>query len=126
DRLFKIWEHFKLVRYHFSMDSFGPMNEYIRFPTNWETIERNLRRLDETGSHVEVTIACAVQMLNMYYIPDFIKWKLSQNFKKINPWPLGAGLINYHFVYHSGHLNVKVFPKHFKQKIRAKYEEFYK
>lgn len=126
DRLFKIWEHFKLVRYHFSMDSFGGMNEYIRHPTNWETIEKNLRRLDETGKHVEVTIACAVQMLNMFYIPDFIKWKLGQNFKKINPWPLGAGLINYHFVYHPGHLNVKVFPKEFKQKIHAKYEEFYK
>ena len=47
------------------------------------------------------------------------------NFKKINIWPLGAGMINYHFVYHPPHLNVKVFPASFKRKIRAKYEEFY-
>jgi MoaA/NifB/PqqE/SkfB family radical SAM enzyme len=125
EKLFELWSHFRRVRFHFSIDSIGEMNSYIRYPSNWSTIERNLRLLDETPNHVEVTIACAVQMLNMYYIPDFIEWKVSQNFKKINPWPLGAGLINYHFVYHPAHLNVKVFPKTFKQKIRARYEEHY-
>jgi len=126
ERLFKIWNEFKRVRFHFSVDSIGAMNSYIRFPANWETIEKHFRVLDNTPDHVEVTIACAVQMLNMYYIPDFIQWKLKQNFKKINVWPLGAGLINYHFVYHPAHLNVKVFPQPFKQKIRVKYEAFFK
>jgi MoaA/NifB/PqqE/SkfB family radical SAM enzyme len=125
DRLFDIWKHFKLVRFHFSIDSIGKMNEYIRFPSEWPLIERNLRKLDETGDHVEVTIACAVQVLNMYYIPDFIQWKIEQKFKKINAWPLGAGLINYHFVYHPAHLNVKVFPAEMKKKIREKYEVFF-
>jgi hypothetical protein len=40
-------------------------------------------------------------------------------------WPFGAGGINYHFVYHPPHLNVKVLPQWFKQQTRAKYEEFY-
>ncbi|MNY34062.1 hypothetical protein D3C86_1683740 [compost metagenome] len=51
---------------------------------------------------------------------------MEQKFKKINPWPLGAGLINFHLVYHPAHLNVKVLPLEFKQKTAAKYEEFYK
>ena len=125
DHLFELWNKFKSVRFHYSIDSIKGMNDYIRFPSNWNQVESMLRRLDETPDHVEVTIACAVQMLNMYYIPDFIKWKLEQNYKKINAWPLGAGMINYHFVYHPPHLNVKVFPKFFKQKIREKYEKFY-
>lgn len=124
-RLFDLWEHFGSVRFHFSIDSIFEMNDYIRFPSKWKTIEENLHILDKSSSHIEVTIACAVQMLNMYYIPDFIKWKHKQNFKKINVWPLGAGLINYHFVYHPGHLNVKVFPQYFKDKIEKKYNEFY-
>ena len=41
-------------------------------------------------------------------------------------WPFGAGGINYHFVYHPPHLNVKVLPAWFKDEIAAKYEEFYK
>lgn len=125
EKLFELWNHFKRVRFHFSIDTHGEMNDYIRFPSKWDHIEKQFRRLDETGDNIEVTIACAVQMLNMYYIPDFIKWKLQQGYKKINPWPLGAGLINFHFVYHPAHLNVKVFPKWMKQKIREKYEDFY-
>jgi MoaA/NifB/PqqE/SkfB family radical SAM enzyme len=125
EKLFSLWEKFKKVRFHFSIDSFSEMNDYIRYPSKWSHIENQFRRLDQTSENVEVTVACAVQMLNMYYIPDFIKWKLEQNFKKINPWPLGAGLINFHFVYHPAHLNVKVFPKWMKVKIRTKYENFY-
>ncbi len=125
DKLFTLWKEFKRVRFHFSIDSIGIMNDYIRFPSKWIDIEKQLYRLDNTEPHIEVTIACAVQMLNMFYIPDFLKWKISKNYKKINPWPLGAGLINYHFVYHPTHLNVRVFPKEFKDKITAKYEDFY-
>ncbi len=125
EKLFALWNQFRRVRFHFSIDSIGEMNSYIRHPSSWTTIEKNLRLLDETPSNIEVTIACAVQMLNMYYIPDFIEWKLAQGFKKINAWPLGAGLINYHFVYHPAHLNVKVFPSAWKQKIRQKYEKHF-
>lgn len=122
--LFELWSHFKRVRFHFSIDSIGDMNQYIRYPSQWSRVEENLRKLDETGPNVEITIACAVQALNIYYIPEFIEWKLAQNFKKINPWPLGAGLINFHFVYHPANLNVKILPKWFKQRVRAKYETY--
>lgn len=126
DDLFKLWKEFKLVRFHYSVDSIGEMNSYIRYPSEWERTHEVFHILDKaTSPNVEVTIACAVQALNVYYLPDFLKWKLSQNFKKVNMWPLGAGGINYHFVYHPPHLNVKVLPKWFKEKCRQKYEEFY-
>ena len=125
EKLFQLWDQFQRVRFHFSIDSYGKMNDYIRFPSKWNHIEQQFLRLDQTSKNIEVTVSCAVQMLNMYYIPDFIKWKLSQEYKKINPWPLGAGLINFHFVYHPAHLNVKVFPLWMKNKIKAKFEDFY-
>ena len=126
DDLFELWSHFKLVRFHYSVDSIHDMNDYIRYPSEWKRTEEVFHILDkETGNNVEVTVACAVQALNIYYIPDFIKWKLEQGFKKINMWPFGAGGINYHFVYHPPHLNVKVLPDWFKAEVRKKYEEFY-
>jgi len=126
DDLFDLWKEFKLVRFHYSVDSIGPMNEYIRYPSKWERTEEVFHILDKkTSNNVEVTVACAVQALNVYYIPDFLKWKLTQGFTKINMWPFGAGGINYHFVYHPPHLNVKILPKWFKQKCREHYEEFY-
>ena len=124
--LFDLWKQFKLVRFHYSVDSIHAMNDYIRYPSEWKRTEEVFHILDtQTSDNVEITVACAVQALNVYYLPDFIKWKLEQNFNKINMWPFGAGGINYHFVYHPAHLNVKILPAWFKQKCREKYEEFY-
>lgn len=124
--LFDLWKEFKIVRFHYSVDSIHEMNDYIRYPSKWKRTEEVFHILDkETSDNVEVTIACAVQALNIHYIPDFIRWKLEQNFQKLNMWPFGAGMINYHFVYHPPHLNVKVLPEWFKKECRRKYEEFY-
>ena len=125
DRLLEQWKHFKKVRFHYSVDSIFDMNDYIRYPSKWEHTEAQFHRLDkDTSNNVEVTIACAVNALNIYYIPDFLRWKLQQNFHKINMWPFGAGGINYHFVYWPGHLNVKVLPDEFIDKCEAHYDEF--
>jgi hypothetical protein len=125
DRLLEQWKHFKKVRFHYSVDSIHDMNDYIRYPSKWAHTEAQFHRLDkDTSNNVEVTVACAVNALNIYYIPDFLKWKLTQNFHKINMWPFGAGGINYHFVYWPGHLNVKVLPDEFIDKCEAHYDEF--
>lgn len=125
DRLLEQWKHFQKVRFHYSIDSIHEMNDYIRYPSEWDHQLKMFHRLDkETSNNVEVTIACAVNALNIYYIPDFLKWKLQQNFHKINMWPFGAGGINYHFVYWPGHLNVKVLPDEFIDKCEAHYDEF--
>lgn len=124
DRLFELWKSFKRVRFHFSLDSIFEMNHYIRFPSDFKVVEQNLRRLDETGPQVEVTLACAVQALNIHYLPELIQWKLDQNFKKINAFPLGAGLVNFHLVYHPAHLNVKVLPAEMKTQVTAKIEAY--
>jgi hypothetical protein len=126
DRLLEQWKHFKKVRMHYSVDSIGDMNDYIRYPSEWDHTLKMFNRLDrETSNNVEVTIACAVNALNIYYIPDFLKWKLTESgLHKTNMWPFGAGGINYHFVYWPPHLNVKVLPREFLDKCEEKYEEF--
>ena len=126
DRLLEQWKHFKKVRMHYSVDSVGAMNDYIRYPSEWDHTVKMFNRLDrETSNNFEVTIACAVNALNIYYIPDFLKWKLTESgLHKTNMWPFGAGGINYHFVYWPPHLNVKVLPREFLDKCEEKYEEF--
>ena len=126
DQLFNLWEKFKRVVFHFSVDSIHKMNDYIRFPSQFSHIEKQLDRIDqETSDSITVTLSCAVQALNIYYLPDFIKWKLNKNFKKINMWPKSAGLIDTHLVYHPAHLNIKVLPKKFKDQVEEKFESFY-
>jgi hypothetical protein len=124
-RLFDLWSNFRQVKFHFSMDSYGDKNDYIRYPSNWDQLVANMHKLDATPDNVIVTTAVTVMALNIYYIPDMIKWKLSQGFKKFNSWPSGAGMINWHLAYWPPQLNVKVLPKWAKQMVRAKFEEFF-
>jgi len=124
--LFDLWKEFKRVRFHYSIDANGERNDYIRYPSKWKHQEDVFWKLDETSDNVEVTTATTIMLLNIGYIPEFVKWKVSQGFKKINRWPLGAGGINMHFAYWPPQLNVKVLPKDIKEKITNKFEkEFY-
>ena len=125
DRLFKIWEQFREVKFHFSIDCFGEKNDYIRYPSKWDQLVDNMRLLDNSPSHITVTTAVTVMALNIYYIPDMIKWKMQQDFKKFNAWPNGAGMINWHLAYWPPQLNVKVLPAWAKQMVRDKFEEFF-
>jgi hypothetical protein len=126
DDLFDLWAEFKRVRFHYSIDAHGAHNDYIRYPSQWEHQEEVFWKLDNTAPQVEVTTATTLMALNVPYIPEFVKWKVNQGFKKINAWPFGAGGINMHFAYWPPQLNVKVLPQHIKKQITDKYEnEFY-
>jgi hypothetical protein len=124
--LFDLWSKFKQVRFHYSIDAYGEQNDYIRYPSNWKNQEEVFWKLDQTPSNVIITIATTVMAINVPYIPEFVKWKIEQGFKKINLWPFGAGSIGTHFAYWPPHLNVKILPKHIKKWVTSKYEdEFY-
>ena len=114
------------MRFHYSIAAHGEHNDYIRYPSVWEHQEKVFWLLDETAPQVEVTTATTIMALNVAYIPEFVKWKVQQGFKKINSWPHGAGGINNHFAYWPPQLNVKVLPPNIKQEITDKYNnEFY-
>jgi len=123
EKLFDLWNHFKEVKFNFSVDAVGDKNDYIRYPSKWNTVVENLHLLDNTPDHVIVNIACAVQILNVMYLPDLIKWKLNQKFKKINLPPYGAGLIGTHLVYLPSYLNVRVLPTDLKYITKQKLED---
>ena len=126
DDLFDLWDEFKRVRFHYSIDALGEQNDYIRYPSQWKRQEEVFHILDGTHPRHEITTATTIMALNVAYLPELTQWKVDQGFKKINKWPLGAGGINMHFAYWPPQLNVKVLPQNVKQQIKDKYEnEFY-
>lgn len=114
NKLFDLWNHFKSVKFNFSVDDINQRNDYIRFPSKWDTVVKNLHRLDNTPEHISVNIACAVQLLNVLTITDLARWKLNQRFKKINSID-GAGIIGTHLVYFPSYLNIRVLPPSLKK-----------
>jgi MoaA/NifB/PqqE/SkfB family radical SAM enzyme len=109
-KLFDLWRHFKSVKFNFSIDNLFEKNDYIRHPSKWNAVLHNLQILDNTDENVTVNIACAVQLLNVLDLVEFVEWKHKQKFKKINV-SNGAGMIGLHLVYFPSYLNVRCLPK---------------
>lgn len=124
-----VWSQFKQVRYAFSIDDIMDRNNYIRYPTKWEDIERSLWMMDAAPDNIHCAIACAVQVLNISHIIEFAKWKLSQGFKKINNFKLddyetGGGIINLHLLYIPTFLSARILPLYDKLKIQQQFADF--
>jgi organic radical activating enzyme len=124
-----LWSHFKKVRYAFSIDDIGDRNHYIRYPAEWSDIERSLDLLDNTPDNINISIACAVQILNVKHIIDFAKWKLLKNYKKINKYKMygyevGGGLVSLHMLYIPTYLSARLLPKKDKEAIEVQFTEF--
>ena len=124
EKLFELWNHFKQVKFNFSIDAVGERNDYIRYPSKWADVVANLERLDNTPNNITVNIACAVQLLNVMNVPELVNWKESKNFKKINLPPYGAGLIGTHLLYLPSYLNVRVLPQYLKNKVAKQVNYF--
>ena len=125
-----IWKHFKKVKFAVSIDATDHKNYYIRYPADWSSLETNLRKLDNTPDNIEVSIATAIQILNIKDLPDFARWKIEQNYKKINLGNVtgginaGGGIFNMHLLYIPTFLSIKCLPPGDKQEVRKKFAEF--
>ena len=63
-----IMRKFRRIKFHYSIDSIGVMNDYIRYPSklNHQVRKMMLVLLDNTDDNVEVTLIFAVQKLKRY------------------------------------------------------------
>jgi uncharacterized Fe-S cluster-containing radical SAM superfamily protein len=124
-----LWSKFKKVKVGFSLDDIGDRNYYIRYPSKWEVIEKNLRRLDNTPDNIHVSIATAIQILNIKTLPELAKWKIKQQFKKINfsnvtgGIEAGGGIVNMHLLYIPTFLSIKCLPPDDKAEVRQLFAE---
>ena len=129
DETIDMWKSFAKVKFAVSLDATDVRNYYIRYPSEWETIVKNLHKLDNTPDNVQVSIATAIQILNIKHLPDFARWKVKENFKKINlglvpgDVQMGGGLFNMHLLYLPTFLSCRVLPKEDKAEVRKLFGE---
>ncbi len=129
DTIIDIWEQFKKVKVGLSLDGMGDRLQYIRYPTQWDNVVEILKLLDNTSDHIEINIAFATQILNIKHAPDFIKWKISSGFKKINlshnaaGQKTSGGLISAHLVWIPTWLSLRILPIEDKQEIRRLFDD---
>lgn len=129
DAFIEIWKQFKKVKVGVSLDGLEDRVHYIRYPTDWETVEKNLHKLDNTPDNIYCNIALCAQLLNIKHVPDFIKWKVKSKFKKINfekniaGHTNGGGLVGVHLVWIPTWLSLRVLPKEDKLEVRRLFSD---
>lgn len=125
DEILDIWKSFKEVRIGASIDGYGKINDYIRYPSRWENVLKNLKKIDEAEGNFKVWIAFTVQAYNIFYLPEVIKWKLNSNFKRVNNLDFPKPFLTFHPLHTPPYLNVKILPLNIKKKIEEKFNDFY-
>ncbi|MDP6410812.1 MAG: twitch domain-containing radical SAM protein [Planctomycetota bacterium] len=101
-----LWPQFEGIDVSCSIDGFGAVNDYIRHPSQWSDISRNLHELDD---HFEeygmrsLRIGCTVQVYNLLMLKDLVDFLLESNLQhleRLNLCPL----------HEPEHFNVRILP----------------
>ena len=112
-RLLELWTEFKQVIIGASIDGYGDMLEYQRYPVKWDKVYKNMLKIEELPNNVRCWFTYTVTVFNVAHTPDFINWVESQNFKKLNR-------VKHHMAFNPPYLNVQVLPDEYKEYVTSK------
>lgn len=105
------WPRFRGVTLALSLDGIGAVNDYIRHPARWETIERNLHTIDEEHARLNVAAAwvnTTVQVYNILHVAELVDY-LHARCRFINPVPYLAPL------FAPEYFDVRILPRRLKR-----------
>lgn len=94
DNIINLWKEFKMVKLLASVDAVGELNSYIRHPSNWEKINKNLAKINQYHKEFNVSecmLSTTVQALNIGKLREMVDYLKQYEF--LVPVP---NLINLH------------------------------
>jgi len=120
DKLYNLWKNFKHVSIGCSIDGKDKMANYLRPPSTWDRLEKNLNKLDSSDNqNITAAISTTVSVYNVLHFLDFTDWLLSKEYKIIGNIPV------FHMLDGPHRYSVQVLPKDVKKKITKTYENYY-
>tara|TARA_B100000902_G_scaffold116890_1_gene117614 strand:- start:19574 stop:20794 length:1221 start_codon:yes stop_codon:yes gene_type:complete len=105
-KTFDVWKKFKNVRVSCSIDDIDKRNLYLRYPTQWKSVLKNLDLLlDE--KYLDVSVCQTISFLNVFYMDKFYDY--FHNHKKLH--------VHQNMVYDPQFLSPWILPIEIKQDI---------
>jgi hypothetical protein len=77
DRLLDIWDKFRGVVLSLSIDATDDLAYYVRFPSKWKIIKRNIEKLkkfSKTRTGVIVHTHVTISVMNLHDLPNVLNW----------------------------------------------------
>lgn len=133
DRLLEIWDKFRGVVLSLSIDAIGDLAYYVRFPSKWRVIEKNVKKLKEfsrTRTGVIVHTHVTLSMLNLHDLPNILEWCKQQYDDWHYTWDWGNHgyqncLPHFNIVDHPSHLHISNLPEDRKREMNTMLEQQY-
>lgn len=72
-----LWQQFSNVHLNVSVDSWNDRAEYIREGTVWNTLKQNMKSIKAECPHIHIGISTVVSAFNVYTLPEFTEYMLS-------------------------------------------------
>jgi MoaA/NifB/PqqE/SkfB family radical SAM enzyme len=122
-KFFEMMPYFKKFELIASIDGIEQVQEYIRYPSNWDTIKKNfeIARTYMVNPNVKILLNLTVNMLNIFYITDLLKY-LDDKFLEYpyyQEWPYNINLL-----LHPVELRIEWIPDELRQDIIQKIIEY--
>jgi organic radical activating enzyme len=73
-RFYELLKQFKKVRLSISIDAYGLANDYIRWPSNFLQIEKNLKKMSNMPNNIEIEVLNSLNTLSMFDYYSFLNW----------------------------------------------------
>ena len=78
NNLIEMWTHFKEIHISLSIDGYGKVNDYIRYPFKWSKIEKNTRLLFDLQKkephRYYLNLSHTVSVFNIIQSPKLLNW----------------------------------------------------
>lgn len=126
DKYLDLWKNFDTVYMGASIDGFGDVFEYQRYPANWDTVYKNMLKI-ETNEDINFIcwLAYTITPINVFHLPEFMKWKLTEsNLFKFNHLTKLRKIVNQHLCHRPRHYNIKCLPDEVKMLVDAKFDDY--
>lgn len=106
-KLVDYWQHFKKIKINASIDAYGDLNRYIRYPTGWALVEKNLATFVDMSKQgkIDLQVHCTVQIYNVLQLDKLFNYLTD----------LSITDIHLNILDHPDYLNVRVLPKNLKE-----------
>jgi sulfatase maturation enzyme AslB (radical SAM superfamily) len=115
-KLVDYWQHFKKIKINASVDAYGDLNRYIRYPTGWNLVEKNLAKFVEMSvqGKIDLQVHCTVQIYNVLQLDKLFAYLESMDVKDIH----------LNILDHPDYLNVRVLPTDLKKLVAERLEPY--
>jgi len=134
-RLLDIWDRFKAVNLSLSLDAVGDLAHYVRYPSKWKQIQKNIGRLKEftrTREMFTVQVHTTVSMLNILDLDKMLYWCRDQykewhyyNNETWNNWGFENVLPHFNIVNEPECMHIRHLPDQIKLIAKEKILEVY-